>query len=141
MSNPGDFLKAQFVIFRCQKYVKKTVHGNGKINLPWAFKNCPRCLYFTLLCTILYFQFFFSCLLFMLFVKYVNYFMDKKKKETEIWGGKLFSWANLRKSKIMRKKTNYYLCKIYVSIKVAGKNKFAENISTNNKHFHIKEAA
>ena len=22
-SNPGDFLKAQFVIFRCQKYVKK----------------------------------------------------------------------------------------------------------------------
>ena len=23
MSDPGDFLKAQFVIFRCQKYVKK----------------------------------------------------------------------------------------------------------------------
>ena len=22
-SDPGDFLKAQFVIFRCQKYVKK----------------------------------------------------------------------------------------------------------------------
>ena len=22
-SNPGDFLKTQFVIFRCQKYVKK----------------------------------------------------------------------------------------------------------------------
>ena len=41
----------------------------------------------------------------------------------------------------MRKKTNYYLCKIYVSIKVTGKNKFAENISTYNKHFHIKEAA
>ena len=34
-----------------------------------------------------------------------------------------------------------HFCKIYVSIKVAGKNKFAENISTNNKHFHIKEAA
>ena len=23
LSNPGDFLKAQFVIFRCQKHVKK----------------------------------------------------------------------------------------------------------------------
>ena len=23
VSDPGDFLKAQFVIFRCQKYVKK----------------------------------------------------------------------------------------------------------------------
>ena len=33
-----DFLKAQFVIFRCQKYVKKRVHGNKKINLPWDFK-------------------------------------------------------------------------------------------------------
>ena len=22
-SNPGDFLKARFVIFRCQKYIKK----------------------------------------------------------------------------------------------------------------------
>ena len=28
-----DFLKAQFVIFRCQKYVKR-VHGNEKMNLP-----------------------------------------------------------------------------------------------------------
>ena len=34
-----------------------------------------------------------------------------------------------------------HFCKIYVSIKVTGKNKFAENILTNNKHFHIKEAA
>ena len=27
-SEPGDFLKTQFVRFRCQKYVKKRVHGN-----------------------------------------------------------------------------------------------------------------
>ena len=37
-SDPGDFLKAQFVIFKCQKYVKKRVHGNEKMNLPCAFK-------------------------------------------------------------------------------------------------------
>ena len=46
-SNPGDFLKAQFVIFRCQKYVKKRVHGNEKMNLPCAFKKCPGLLHFT----------------------------------------------------------------------------------------------
>ena len=32
------FLKARFVIFRCQKYVKR-VHRNNKKNLPWAFKK------------------------------------------------------------------------------------------------------
>ena len=47
--DPGDFVKAQFVIFSCQKYVKKRVHGNEKINLPCAFKNCPGLLHFTLL--------------------------------------------------------------------------------------------
>ena len=48
-SNPGDFLKAQFVIFRCQKYVKKRVHGHEKMNLPCAFGKCPGSLHFTLL--------------------------------------------------------------------------------------------
>ena len=48
-SNPENFLKAQFVIFRCQKYVKKTVHGNDKKNLPWAFKDCTRSLHLSLL--------------------------------------------------------------------------------------------
>ena len=48
-SDPGDFLKAQFVIFRCQKYVKKRVHGNEKMNLPCVFKKCPESLHFTLL--------------------------------------------------------------------------------------------
>ena len=33
-SDPENFLKAQFVIFRCQKYVKKRAHGNDKKNLP-----------------------------------------------------------------------------------------------------------
>ena len=33
-SDPGDFLNVRFVIFRCQKYVKKKVHGNDKNNLP-----------------------------------------------------------------------------------------------------------
>ena len=33
-SDPGNFLKARFVIFRCQKYVKKRVHRNDKKNLP-----------------------------------------------------------------------------------------------------------
>ena len=28
------FLKARFVLFRCQKYVKKRVHKNDKKNLP-----------------------------------------------------------------------------------------------------------
>ena len=42
-----DFLKAQFVIFRCQKYVKKRVHGNEWTTLPWALRKCPRSLYFT----------------------------------------------------------------------------------------------
>ena len=28
------FLKARFVIFRCQKYVKKRVHRNDKNSLP-----------------------------------------------------------------------------------------------------------
>ena len=47
-----DFLKAQFVIFRCQnmwKYVKKRVHGKGGTPLSWALKKCTRSLYFTLL--------------------------------------------------------------------------------------------
>ena len=48
-SDLKDFLKTQFVIFRCQKYVKKRLHGNDKNNLPWALKKCPRLLYFTLL--------------------------------------------------------------------------------------------
>ena len=33
-SDLGDFLKARFVSFKCQKYVKKRVHGNEKNNLP-----------------------------------------------------------------------------------------------------------
>ena len=37
------------VNFRCQKYVKKRVHGNDKENLPRAPKKCPRSLHFTLL--------------------------------------------------------------------------------------------
>ena len=37
-SDPKDFLKAQLVIFRCQKYVKKRVHGNESTTLPGAFK-------------------------------------------------------------------------------------------------------
>ena len=47
-----DFLKAQFVIFRCQKYVKK---GTWKweteftLSPPREFPGCPRSLYFTLL--------------------------------------------------------------------------------------------
>ena len=48
-SDPGDFLKTQFVFFRCQKYVKKGVHENEKMNLPCAFKKCPGLLHFTLL--------------------------------------------------------------------------------------------
>ena len=28
------FLKSRFAIFRCQKYVKKRVHGNDKKTLP-----------------------------------------------------------------------------------------------------------
>ena len=44
-----DFLKAKFVDFRCQKYVKKRVPGNEGDSLPGARKKCPRSLYFTLL--------------------------------------------------------------------------------------------
>ena len=32
-------LKSRFVIFRCQKYVKKRVHKNHKKKLPWDFKK------------------------------------------------------------------------------------------------------
>ena len=49
LSNPGDFLKAQFVIFRCQKHVKKRVYENEKMKLPCAFGKCPGSLHFTLL--------------------------------------------------------------------------------------------
>ena len=31
------------------KICKRRVHGNGKMNLPWAFKKCPRSLHFPLL--------------------------------------------------------------------------------------------
>ena len=46
MSDPGDFLKAQFVIFRCQKYVKK-----GYIEMrKWIYlepsKSVPGCSIF-----------------------------------------------------------------------------------------------
>ena len=47
-SDPGKFLKSRFVIFRCQKYVKKG-NGNDKKNLPWDFKKCPGSLHFTIL--------------------------------------------------------------------------------------------
>ena len=47
--NPGDFLQAQLVIFRCQKYAKKRVHGNEKMNLSCAFKKCTGSVHFTLL--------------------------------------------------------------------------------------------
>ena len=48
-SDPENSLKAQFVIFRCQKYVKKKVHRNGRTTLPRAFKDCPRSLCFPVL--------------------------------------------------------------------------------------------
>ena len=53
-SDPGDFLKAQFVIFRCQKYVKKRVHRNEKMNLLCAFKKCSGSLHFTLLSAVFF---------------------------------------------------------------------------------------
>ena len=31
------------------KVCEKRVHGNGGTTLPWALKECPRSLYFTLL--------------------------------------------------------------------------------------------
>ena len=31
------------------KICKRRVHGNGKMNLPWAFKKCPGLLHFPLL--------------------------------------------------------------------------------------------
>ena len=40
-SDPENFLKAQFVIFRCQKYVKKRVHGNDKKNYLVPLKTAP----------------------------------------------------------------------------------------------------
>ena len=43
------FLKSRFVIFRCQKYIKKRVHRNRKKKLPWALKKCPGSLYLPLL--------------------------------------------------------------------------------------------
>ena len=43
------FLKAQFVIFRCQKYVKKGyIEMTKKIYLE-TFEKCPGSLHFTLL--------------------------------------------------------------------------------------------
>ena len=54
-SNPGDFLKAQFVIFRCQKYVKKGTWKLEQMNLSCAFKKCPASLHFTLLVITIYF--------------------------------------------------------------------------------------
>ena len=53
MSDPGDFLKAQFVIFRCQKYVKKGyIEMTKKIYLE-PLKKCPGSLCFTLLTLLL----------------------------------------------------------------------------------------
>ena len=47
-SDPGNFLKSWFVIFRCQKYVKKgTWKWQKKFTL--RFKKCPGSLHFTLL--------------------------------------------------------------------------------------------
>ena len=37
-SDPENSLKAQFVIFRCQKYVKKGYMKMGGTTLPWTFK-------------------------------------------------------------------------------------------------------
>ena len=48
-SDPGNFLKAQFVIFRCQKYVKKEyIEMTKKIYLE-TLKKCPGLLHFPLL--------------------------------------------------------------------------------------------
>ena len=47
-SSPGNFLKAQFVIFRCQN-MQKRAHRNDKKSLPRDFKKCPERLCFTLL--------------------------------------------------------------------------------------------
>ena len=43
------FKKVRWIIFRCQKYVKKRVYGNEKMDLPCAFFECTRSLHFTLL--------------------------------------------------------------------------------------------
>ena len=51
-SDPGNFLKARFVIVRCQKYVKKEYIEMTKKNLPWDIKECPRLLHFPLLLSI-----------------------------------------------------------------------------------------
>ena len=39
MEWPSILFRPSSVIFRCQKYVKKRVHGNEKMNLPWDFKK------------------------------------------------------------------------------------------------------
>ena len=43
------FLRARFVIFRCQKICKKGYIEMTKKKLPLDFKKCPGSLYFTLL--------------------------------------------------------------------------------------------
>ena len=48
-------LKSRFVIFRCQKYVKKRVHGSDKKNYLETLKKCPGSLHFPLLPPIDYF--------------------------------------------------------------------------------------
>ena len=48
-SDPGNFLNSQFVIFRCQKYVKQGyIEMTKKIYLE-TFKKCAGSLCFTLL--------------------------------------------------------------------------------------------
>ena len=49
MEQPSVLFRISSVFFRCQKYVKKRVHGNEKMNLPSDFKKCPGSLHFTLL--------------------------------------------------------------------------------------------
>ena len=47
-SNPRNFLKARFVIFKCQKYVKKEYIEMAKKIYLEAFKECARSLCFPL---------------------------------------------------------------------------------------------
>ena len=43
MSDPGDFLKARFAIFRCQKYVKKGYMEMTKTIYLETLKSVPGC--------------------------------------------------------------------------------------------------
>ena len=77
----------------------------------------------------------------MLFVKSVNYLMDKKRNGNMTREIVVLSTFKTNKNNEKENILFPNYCMIYVSVKVGGKKKFAKNILTHNEGHHVKGAA